>query len=861
MKLTRLNTGQFIGLEVIEVTSIPHVNNLNDENGEEKFKEQFKHILGEFYQSHDREKASLELMLLTEPVEHQTYKANVRLFFVVRVIDDFDTLVSEVCATIVNLLQSSLSLLDYVCVIKEFEDYASLLKQVNQTSTKSILKDGKTANLHNNLLPSWFVYPKMKLGNLDLSNLYNTLVNYPNCAVSMHLTPTTYSTSEKDFLAQSVQNLNILSKGVMDRSLGTTIQFSLVDNYVSDYQYYLSNAQGVLFKYGMSVYGSSQAVSDIASKLSSLFFDYNQSLSEVLDIKYLHDINSYIPASWVYESALDDYYNESYQQFPEIFRELTNIITLEEAGEFFRLPLGTDKISAGLPVVEKRGTQKSYRSGLLNSDNLVVGTLRASNYHDELGISVGDLTKHMLVSGMPGSGKTTFLVSLLNRLWNDYHIPFLVIEPAKNEYRALIDKIPDLQVFSPGKKQVSPFIFNPFYPPKNVRLESYKATLKTGFEAAISLESPLDHIFEEALHNCYSDYGWLDDFTSDDGGKIFNISDFIKVFRKTFEAIGYTGDAKNIGRAGEVRLNSLVSLFDHYYSIPIEDMLSKPTIVELSGIENSEQKSLIIALLLLSILAYVNANYLGDGQIKNILLLEEAHVLLGAKTRSDQATSSEIAQELLKRMLAEIRSYGVGIIVADQSPRKVSEDVVSLTDIKLSFRLVETKDKQIIADSINLQENDVDRLSRLKPGEAYFYFNKLDDPEEIKTPNYRDENDIRIFVGDEEISRRMTYWKKHQDKLKPYPQCPCKRCDYHCKLQSQDLARKIFNRYFVKNTNDVERLKKVIPYLKQIVEKMIEKEKVTPQLLACVKVHLYRKIRNETRIGITDEQMKRLIEK
>lgn len=44
-------------------------------------------------------------------------------------------------------------------------------------------------------------------------------------------------------------------------------------------------------------------------------------------------------------------------------------------------------------------------------------------------------------------------------------------------------------------------------------------------------------------------------------------------------------------------------------------------------------------------------------------------------------------------MLAEIRSYGVGVVVADQSPRKVSTDVVALTDIKMVFRLVESSDK------------------------------------------------------------------------------------------------------------------------------------------------------------------------
>lgn len=97
----------------------------------------------------------------------------------------------------------------------------------------------------------------------------------------------------------------------------------------------------------------------------------------------------------------------------------------------------------------------------------------------------------MLIVGTPGSGKTTFTVGLLDRLWKEHNIPFLIIEPAKNEYRALIQSIPDIQVFTPGKNFISPFIFNPFVPPKNVILESYKSTLKTAFAAGVAMSSPL----------------------------------------------------------------------------------------------------------------------------------------------------------------------------------------------------------------------------------------------------------------------------------------------------------------------------------------------------------------------------------
>ena len=532
------------------------------------------------------------------------------------------------------------------------------------------------------------------------------------------------------------------------------------------------------------------------------------------------------------------------------------------------MPIGDENVSAGLNVNESVKTAKTYADNIINGGDIEVGKLRSSSKGDTIGFNLKDLAKHMLVVGTPGSGKTTFSVGMLDRLWKEHHMPFLVIEPAKNEYRALVQSIPDLQVFTPGKNFISPFVYNPFVPPKNVKLETYKSTLKTAFAAGVSMTTPLDKIFEEAINNCYSDFRWLDTYTTDNKGKIFNITDFIKCFQQTFDEIGYTGDAKNIGRAGVVRLNSLVNLFDNYYSIPIEDLLSKPTIIELAAIENAEQKALIISLLLLSVLSYVNANYVGEGGLKNVILLEEAHVLLDSNMNSGQgeANPSSIAQGLIKRMLAEIRSYGVGLVIADQSPRKVGTDVVALTDMKVVFRLVEAADKQIIADSSNMSDAMIQRMSKLKPGEAFLFFNKLDEPEEVITPDYRLENNISISLSDEGIKSLSTYWKNKPEMLKPYPECNvihyCKQtCDYSQRILAREIARRIYVKNFKPDSTDFELVKKVFSRISLLIKNELNDEPFTPELLSCVKVHLWRKIKYSTKIKINEKLIENSLRK
>lgn len=542
---------------------------------------------------------------------------------------------------------------------------------------------------------------------------------------------------------------------------------------------------------------------------------------------------------------------------PALFR-LPYIVTADEAASFFRLPLGSDKINAGFVVNEAGKSNKTYSENIINAGDIELGKLRAAMGNNAIGLSLKDLAKHMLIVGTPGSGKTTFSVGLLDRLWKEHHIPFLVIEPAKNEYRALVQSIPDLQVFTPGKNFISPFVFNPFCPPKNVRLETYKSTLKTAFAAGVSMSTPLDKIFEDTINNCYSDFRWLDNYTIADKGQVFNITDFIKCFEETFEEIGYTGDARNIGRAGVVRLKSLVNLFDNYFSIPIEDLLSKPTVIELAAIENADQKALIIALLLLSILAYVNANYVGEGGLRNFILLEEAHVLLDAETNAGgegSANPAAIAQGLVKRMLAEIRSYGVGIAIADQSPRKVGIDIVALTDIKVAFRLVERQDKEILADSTSMSELQTNRLAKLKPGEAFLFFNRLDEPEEIITPDYRLNNNISISLADEGIKQLSTYWNDKQDKLRPYPECKlcpyCETiCDYNRRILAKEVARRIFKKYIGKGCKDIEKLKVVLGRISKLIVAELNDEPFSRELLSCVKVYLWRHVKYDSHLRV-----------
>ncbi|MDL2232375.1 ATP-binding protein [Ruminococcaceae bacterium OttesenSCG-928-L11] len=883
-----LENGETIALGTIEITSIPHISIIDDRKNAitdvlEKYRNEMSSFLGEIYQAYKTlsyvngyaKDVSIELLWTTQAVDNQPFNAQIKLFVIVRAIDNDIASAKESVETLIKLCQSTFTLQKYEFKEMSYASLADAVMCIDDTNIKAIVKEEKAENLQNQLLPFCYSYDRFPVSNNDLSRIVNALIDYPNCAVSMQLIPTTLDINEAAEVDRITQALDTLSKGVMEQGIGN-ISFALAEKHASVYKYYSENKASALFSFNVLVYGGNSAISNVASRISGqlstgVTTTSNLRMVDLSKEEVGKDVNFY-PLPWAINELLvskdrDNGLWASGQFSNSLFR-LPYVITSEEAAMFFRLPIGSDRISAGLNINESGKGNRTYTSNIINSGDITVGKLRSSSKADTIGFSLKDLAKHMLVVGTPGSGKTTFSVSLLDRLWKDHHIPFLVIEPAKNEYRALVQSIPDLQVFTPGKNFISPFVFNPFIPPKNVKLETYKSTLKTAFAAAVSMSTPLDKIFEESINNCYSDFRWLDTYTSDDKGETFNISDFIKCFQQTFNEIGYTGDAQNIGRAGVVRLNSLASLFDNYFSVPIEDILQKPTVIELAAIENTDEKALIISLLLLSILAYVNANYLGEGDLRNVILLEEAHVLLDADTNAGQgdANPSAIAQGLVKRMLAEIRSYGVGLIIADQSPRKVSTDVVALTDMKMVFRLVESADKQIIGDSTNMTETQVQRMAKLKPGEAFLFFNKLEEPEEVITPDYRLDNNISITLSDEGIRGLSRYWTDKSDKLRPYPQCQMVAachvtCDYARRVLAREVARRIYVKNFKADSKDFDVVAKVFGRISKLIQAELNDEEFTPALLSCVKVHLWRRIKYGTKITIKNVQIENSLRK
>lgn len=884
MRCYELSDNRYLGMGFIEIVSFPSVetNGKTQEINQEKNTKEFVSLISEMYKLANKN-TCLELIWFTESVEKQTIASRIRIFITLRTIGAAKDIIEYKLASLTKNLMVSLSSLQYgVLEGSEVDSSIELLvKQVDDSCAYSIVKSEKCIGNANSIYPYYFcdVIPNNNTSNFK--SLISTLSQQENSCVCFQLFPTSFSDQEIYMVNEVTSELSRIASGTMiNREM---YKDELANEPLRTYKYFNDKKNSPLFLYNILVFGKHDSCASITTKVLSLIQSGDDKISSINPICLdLSDEITCLSKQFPYyvwnvnTRLLHHYRNKKIQEAIPLARSLFRlpyVVTADEAASFFRLPL-YEKSMVALKSNQVSQVQEQFSSSVVRENNIKIGKLRTNDVTKiMIGCPEKAFTKHALVVGTPGSGKTTFSVNILLQFANK-GIPFLAIEPTKSEYRAMIDAIPELRIFTPGNNEVSPFVINPFIPPRGIKIEQYIPSLASAFKAAFSMPSPLDMIFLKAIRSCYTQYGWKDySLAGDMDVTVFGLYEFIVVFKKLMENTNYSKDVRgNIESAGLLRLTNLIeqnsNIYDSINTIPIEDLLKAPTVLELNSIDNAEQKSLIMALLLINICVYTKHNQIGDGQLKNVILIDEAHVLLDGNSSNSKegvADSKGTTIKALQDMIAEIRSYGTSIIIADQSPTKVSREVVANTDIKIAFRLVQSVEKELIADSTNMDDESRSNLSKLKPGEAYVYYSQLESPQLVMTEDIREKEGIRLSVPNSEIADKCTYWNKNSKLLKPYKECGlCTLCNEKCSFitrsNAEYIANSAFERYRFKVNNE-EDFRKVIYHLPEIFKKDFEKYDgdERKRLHICARIKLFRKIQLELSIKINDKEKEKII--
>ncbi len=367
-------------------------------------------------------------------------------------------------------------------------------------------------------------------------------------------------------------------------------------------------------------------------------------------------------------------------------------------------------------------------------------------------VPVNDWARHTLVAGVSGSGKTNTCKSVLYQLWHDHKIPWLVLEPAiKSEYRTMIQSSigADVRVFTLGDETGVPFRLNPMEVLSGVHVQTHIDTLIALFNSTFAWVSPMPEVLNLVVHRLYTNFGW--DLATGINGHSENspaqptLRDLLAIIAGLVNELGYNDEISSTIRAGLITRLSSLSLgakglmLNSGHSIPFDYLLSKPTVLEMSAIGNEEEKAFLLGAVLMRLAQYRQCQGTTDGKLRHVLLIEEAHRLLTAvpsHVASEVANPRGKAVETFCHLLAELRAFGEGIVVAEQIPAKLAPDVIKNTTVKIVHRLGANDDRHLLGGTMNLDAAQEKFLATVPNGEAVAYSEGRETAFHIRVPYF-----------------------------------------------------------------------------------------------------------------------------
>lgn len=417
-----------------------------------------------------------------------------------------------------------------------------------------------------------------------------------------------------------------------------------------------------------------------------------------------------------------------------VLTDASTAISGKELGIHLGLPRAT---ISGLPVIEHAefgkevNTYRLFRKDDKDNpeDRMTLGKVfdlgQITNKIVELDNK--SLNMHTFITGSTGSGKSNTVYQILSELHQD-QIPFLVIEPAKGEYKDVFGNWDDVNVFSTNPNVARLININPFKFPESIHVLEHVDGLVEIFNVCWPMYDAMPAFFKDAILKSYEEVGWDLGSSIFDGDEI-EYPDFevlVEKLNDLIEESDYASDIKSNYRGALVtRVKSLTVGLNKFIftreQTPYEQLFDENCILDISRVKSNETKALIMGLMVYILNEYrVDRKKENNSGLKHITVLEEAHNLL----KNTSGGSSELvgkSVEMLTQTIAEIRTYGEGFIIVDQSPSSVDIAAIKNTNTKIVLRTPEANDRDAVGRSMGLTENQVNEIAKLPSGVAVVY--------------------------------------------------------------------------------------------------------------------------------------------
>ena len=372
-----------------------------------------------------------------------------------------------------------------------------------------------------------------------------------------------------------------------------------------------------------------------------------------------------------------------------------------------------------MPDEDKMNLGKIYHMGKLESAELILNRQA--------------MASHTFITGSTGTGKSNAVYHLLDEITKNGQTTFLVVEPAKGEYKNVFGNCTDVQVFGTNPRETPLLRMNPFAFPENIHILEHIDRLVEIFNACWPMYAAMPAVLKDAIERSYQKVGWDLRNSESEKGVFPTFFDLLDILPGVIEESHYSKDTQSdyVG-ALCTRVKSLTngiygSVLCAEDALSDAEMFDQNVIVDLSRVGSMETKSLLMGILVMKLQEYRMCSSGMNSRLRHVTVLEEAHNLL-RKTSAEQSQEGANLQgksvEMLANAIAEMRTYGEGFIIADQAPGLLDMSVIRNTNTKIILRLPDEEDRKLVGKSAALKEAQIDELSKLPLGVAAVYQNE-----------------------------------------------------------------------------------------------------------------------------------------
>lgn len=438
----------------------------------------------------------------------------------------------------------------------------------------------------------------------------------------------------------------------------------------------------------------------------------------------------------------------------------TSFISGIEIAQALNLP---KKSVAGLPVLEcaefgrevmnlnddkfeQLEITRKTREGVISWKSIELGKIYHMRKKEKTPVMINknQLTSHVFITGSTGSGKSNTIYNLIDRLClsGDSDTNFLVIEPAKGEYKDYFGGSENVHVYGTNFKKTPLLRLNPFSFPSDIHVLEHIDRLIEIFNACWPMYAAMPAVLKAAIEKAYVAVGWslLD---SDNSNLRFpTFRDVMIALPEVVDSKGFSKDTQGDYKGALLtRLESLTNgingqVFCSTTEVLAEELFDRNVIIDLSRVGSMETKALLMGIIVLKLQEHrmsqrSNGDIKPNNKLRHITVLEEAHNLL-RRTSTEQTQENSNLQgksvEMIANAIAELRSFGEGFIIADQSPGLLDMAVIRNTNTKIIMRLPDASDRDLVGKAAGLNDNQIIELSKLETGVAAIYQNEWLEP-------------------------------------------------------------------------------------------------------------------------------------